>query len=214
MPKGTVAKTIISKKILDTFEGAFPYNDGKEIRIPIEEDGEIIQIKVTLTAAKVAVEPGSDNAIPTADNVVTNNIISDLKKDEKASKIIKGYDIKLEKSENEEVISDNEEMTFSVYADNISYNILRYDISIKDSENNILVTYLDKETDVIEVYSDNEKQSTIKINDKNNIYDFDILDNKVTTGFIVKMTLTWPSSSSFWTKTVLVIDSKKLTHKN
>ena len=42
MPKGTVAKTIISKKILDTFEGAFPYNDGKEIRIPIEEDGEII----------------------------------------------------------------------------------------------------------------------------------------------------------------------------
>ena len=68
-------------------------------------------------------------------------------------------------------------MTFSVYADNISYNILRYDISIKDSENNILVTYLDNETDVIEVYSDNEKQSTIKINDKNNIYDFDILDN-------------------------------------
>lgn len=76
MPKGTVAKAIISKKILDTFEGAFPYNDGKEIRIPIEEDGEIIQIKVTLTAAKVAVEPGSDNAIPTADNTVTNNIIS------------------------------------------------------------------------------------------------------------------------------------------
>lgn len=126
----------------------------------------------TIDTKKVTLKLDSKNG-----NELKNNIISDLKKDEKASKIIKGYDIKLEKSENEEVISDNEEMTFSVYADNISYNILRYDISIKDSENNILVTYLDKETDVIEIYSDNEKQSTIKINDKNNIYDFDILDN-------------------------------------
>lgn len=75
MPKGAVAKAIISKKILDTFEGAFPYNDGKEIRIPMEEDGDIVQIKVTLTAAKVSVEPGSDNAIPTAANVVENNKI-------------------------------------------------------------------------------------------------------------------------------------------
>lgn len=76
MPKGTVAKATISKKILDTFDGAFPYNDGKEIRIPIEEDGEIIQIKVVLTAAKVSVEPGSDNAIPTANNIVEKNVIN------------------------------------------------------------------------------------------------------------------------------------------
>ena len=68
-------------------------------------------------------------------------------------------------------------MTFSVYADNTSYHILRYDISSKNKENNILVTYLDQKTDVVEVYSNNKKQSTIKINDKNNIYDFDILDN-------------------------------------
>lgn len=74
MPKGTVAKATISKKILDIFEGAFPYNDGKEIRIPIEEDGEIIQIKVVLTAAKISVEPGSDNAIPTVNNIVENNV--------------------------------------------------------------------------------------------------------------------------------------------
>lgn len=76
MPKGTVAKATISKKILDTFDGAFPYNDGKEIRIPIEEDGEIIQIKVVLTAAKISVEPGSDNAIPTANNITGNNVIN------------------------------------------------------------------------------------------------------------------------------------------
>lgn len=110
-------------------------------------------------------------------NELVNNIISDVKKDKKAYKIIKGYNIKLERTENGKVISNDEEMTFSVYADNTSYHILRYDISSKDKENNILVTYLDQETDVVEVYSDNKKQSTIKINDKNNIYDFDILDN-------------------------------------
>ena len=74
MPKGTVAKTIISKKILDTFEGAFPYNDGKEIRIPIVENGEDIQIKVTLTAAKENVTPGDENAMPGDDTVAVANV--------------------------------------------------------------------------------------------------------------------------------------------
>ena len=54
MAKGQKAKKIISDKILNIFEDSFLYSDGKEIRIPIEEDGEIIQIKVTLTAAKVS----------------------------------------------------------------------------------------------------------------------------------------------------------------
>lgn len=72
--KGQNSKKIITDKILETFANSFLYNDGKEIRIPIEEDNEIIQIKCVLTAAKVNVEPGSDNAIPTAaDNINTNN---------------------------------------------------------------------------------------------------------------------------------------------
>ncbi len=110
-------------------------------------------------------------------NELINNIISDLKNDKKASKIIKGYDIKLESVEDGKAFSSDEKMTFSVYANNISYNILKYDISVKDSSNDILVTYLDQETDVVEVYSDNEKQSTIKITNKNDVYDLDILDN-------------------------------------
>jgi len=64
MARGAIAKTEISKKILDTFEGSFLYNDGKEIRIPYTEDGELIQIKITLTAAKENVSIGEDNAIP------------------------------------------------------------------------------------------------------------------------------------------------------
>lgn len=55
MARGTESKSYITQKILETFEGSFLYNDGKEIRIPLKEDGEIVQIKVTLTCAKTNV---------------------------------------------------------------------------------------------------------------------------------------------------------------
>ena len=55
MARGTESKSYITKKLLETFEGSFLYNDGKEIRIPLKEDGEIVQIKVTLTCAKTNV---------------------------------------------------------------------------------------------------------------------------------------------------------------
>lgn len=66
MAKGQIAKAEIAQKILNSFEGAFTYNDGKEIRIPYIEEGENIQIKVALTCAKENVNPGDDNAIPGA----------------------------------------------------------------------------------------------------------------------------------------------------
>lgn len=64
MAKGAVAKQEVSKKILETFAGSFLYNDGKEIRIPCNENGEIVQIKVALTCAKENVECGADTALP------------------------------------------------------------------------------------------------------------------------------------------------------
>lgn len=62
--KGTEAKKIIMNKILESFPNSFLYNDGKEIRINIQENGEVVQIKVALTCAKVAVEGGDDTALP------------------------------------------------------------------------------------------------------------------------------------------------------
>lgn len=70
MAKGQESKNIITKKILETFEGSFQYD--KEIRIPIIENGETIQIKITLTAAKTNVEPGGENALPNAAPVNNN----------------------------------------------------------------------------------------------------------------------------------------------
>lgn len=53
--KGTLSKEIITKKILETFPGSFTID--KVIRIPMSEEGSIVQIKVALTAAKDILEP-------------------------------------------------------------------------------------------------------------------------------------------------------------
>ena len=64
MAKGTQAKTQIMNKLMEVFNEAFLYNDGKELRIPMIENGEEVQIKVTLTCAKDNVVQGQDNALP------------------------------------------------------------------------------------------------------------------------------------------------------
>ena len=69
--KGSIAKKEISEKILSAFPNSFLYNDGKEIRINWTEDGVPLQIKLTLTAAKVAVEGGGDVALPGENKVTT-----------------------------------------------------------------------------------------------------------------------------------------------
>ena len=68
--KGTALKQEIAGKILKTFPGSFLYNDGKEIRINGLEEGQQLQIKVTLTCAKVAVDNGQ-NIIPSEEKNVS-----------------------------------------------------------------------------------------------------------------------------------------------
>lgn len=57
MAKGNVAKTNVFQTLLETFPNSFMYNDNKELRINLTEEGVPVQIKVTLTAAKTPVEP-------------------------------------------------------------------------------------------------------------------------------------------------------------
>lgn len=73
MAKGQKLKQEIMQKILSIFPDSFLYNDGKEIRINGIEDSENLQIKCVLTASKVAVEPGSDNEMPTAKTIAADN---------------------------------------------------------------------------------------------------------------------------------------------
>ena len=65
MAKGQKSKIVIQNKILELFPEAFIY--GKEIRIPLKENGEDIQIKVTLTCAKDNVIQGGENILPGAE---------------------------------------------------------------------------------------------------------------------------------------------------
>ena len=71
--RGSVVKEEIKNKILEVFPGSFLYNGGKEIRIPMSEEGELIQIKCTLTAAKVNVDCEGGADVYSAGSVATSS---------------------------------------------------------------------------------------------------------------------------------------------
>ena len=62
MAKGADSKEKVKQKILEMFEGSF-IND-KEIRVPMVENGETLEIKVTLTCAKDVIGSGSVVSAP------------------------------------------------------------------------------------------------------------------------------------------------------
>ena len=63
MAKGAESKSIIFDKLLATFNGSFMQDD-KILRIPMTENGEIVEIKVTLTAAKDILGEGTVSTVP------------------------------------------------------------------------------------------------------------------------------------------------------
>ena len=71
--KGQVAKQQVAATILEAFgENAFTYD--KEIRVNMVENGEPVQIKITLTAAKALVDAGGDTALPGAATAVSGSV--------------------------------------------------------------------------------------------------------------------------------------------
>lgn len=84
MARGAASKEQVMAGILAAFPGSFKYD--KEIRIPMNEDGEIIQIKCVLTAAKVNVESGDDVVTPgveTVNKTVATNFTNEPTPEEK-----------------------------------------------------------------------------------------------------------------------------------
>lgn len=87
--KGAILKGEVAEKIIAAFPGSFLYNDGKEIRINGTENGEPLQIKVTLTCAKVAVESDrlefNDSPVTTSasNTTTTENIPQEPSQEEK-----------------------------------------------------------------------------------------------------------------------------------
>ncbi len=87
--KGSILKQEITKKILETFPNSFLYNDGKEIRIDGMEEGSPCQIKITLTAPKVAVENAGTqvSSSPKADVTVSNEQLPQEPTDEEKERL-------------------------------------------------------------------------------------------------------------------------------
>lgn len=52
MAKGTESKNVVFEKLLEVFPEAFWEDQGKILRVPLNENGSRVEIKVTLTAAK------------------------------------------------------------------------------------------------------------------------------------------------------------------
>lgn len=52
MARGAYSKEVISKKIMEAFPDAFIAADGKTIRVPVMEEGERVEVKISLVAAK------------------------------------------------------------------------------------------------------------------------------------------------------------------
>ena len=71
MARGAESKANVIQKILEVFDGAFEY--GKELRIPIMENGERVEIKVTLTCAKTNVG-GDDGPADSAPAAASANV--------------------------------------------------------------------------------------------------------------------------------------------
>lgn len=71
MARGANSKQLVINKIMEIYPEAFLYNGGKELRIPFEEDGERVEIKVALSCAKTNVG-GNDG--PAESGIEINDI--------------------------------------------------------------------------------------------------------------------------------------------
>ena len=83
MARGAEAKQNVMNKIMETFPDAFIY--GKELRIPMQENGERVEIKIALTCAKTNVGGNDASVESETQTEVTSNVIAAPTEEEKAN---------------------------------------------------------------------------------------------------------------------------------
>ena len=75
--KGTESKLTVFNKLQEVFPNSFWEDEGKILRIPLDENGARVEIKVTLTAAKTNL--GGDSVQSAFDSVPVVNTTSSIK---------------------------------------------------------------------------------------------------------------------------------------
>lgn len=88
MAKGTESKKIIFNKLQELFPNSFFEEEDKILRIPLDENGSRVEIKVTLTAAKVnlgdnIVNSAFDNNPTPQNNSTINSTVLEPTQEEK-----------------------------------------------------------------------------------------------------------------------------------
>ena len=88
MAKGTESKKIIFNKLQELFPNSFFEEEDKILRIPLDENGSRVEIKVTLTAAKVnlgdnIVNSAFDNNPTLQNNSTINSTVLEPTQEEK-----------------------------------------------------------------------------------------------------------------------------------
>lgn len=96
--KGTESKNIIFTKLQEVFSNTFWEDEGKILRIPLNENGSRVEIKVTLTAAKTnlggdSIESAFDNSsspiVKTTENTNETSVLEPTEEEkENVAKLI------------------------------------------------------------------------------------------------------------------------------
>lgn len=74
--KGTESKKIIFNKLQELFSNSFFEEEDKILRIPLDENGTRVEIKVTLTAAKNNLGEGGTTPLSAFSNDPVSNVVS------------------------------------------------------------------------------------------------------------------------------------------
>ena len=156
------------KFLIDSLKNNLKHEYFEKTDQVITIDGEKINTK------KITLKLDENNG-----NELLENILKDLKADKKANEILTSLDEDFEDAEVEDAIEEGQEITFSVYVDNLFYYIQKYELTVDDSYEEMLITYVDQEKDIIEIYSDKELASSIEItNEDDNSYVINIFDEE------------------------------------
>lgn len=115
----------------------------------------------------------------TEDDLVTvvNNVLSDLKKDSKASKILSGYNENFNDFEiNKDMISGLGTVEFNIYIDKVLGTVKKYDINLEESK--IKLSY-DDSTDQkeLELIANNESVGKVQFSTNDGNITLNIVDN-------------------------------------
>lgn len=134
----------------------------------IESDGKIKNVQ------KITLELNNERLVK-----IAKSVLKDLKSDDKANKILTGMDSDFKNTKiknNEKILNKNEKVIFSVYTDNITYAIKRYELEFGSDKKHSKICYTKGKQDTLKLYDNKGEKQSFQINYDNNIVNINMYD--------------------------------------